>query len=132
MDGDYGVYSRMSSLLLEKLPVRRAYGYVLGSMVMVCGIRGIREHINLQKLSYSFWRETGIRLTNGYRKTTACHESRTGGIGEVRSLKTFQFSYSLLLILTKALVDSKNLSQGLFSSKICVPPPGYVIIMIDC
>jgi hypothetical protein len=43
MDGDYGVYSRMSSLLLEKLQVRRAYGYVLGSMVMVCGIRGIRE-----------------------------------------------------------------------------------------
>jgi hypothetical protein len=29
----------MSNLLLEKLPAKKAYGYVLSSMVMVCGIR---------------------------------------------------------------------------------------------
>jgi hypothetical protein len=33
----------MSSLLLEKPLVKRAYGYVLGSMVMVCGIRGSKR-----------------------------------------------------------------------------------------
>jgi hypothetical protein len=33
----------MSSLLLEKLPAKRAYGYMLGSMAMVCGIRGSKR-----------------------------------------------------------------------------------------